>query len=313
MPVTRRMKMKRLSQKDPRRRALVSLLASMLIFGTIGLFRRWLPVPSGFLAMMRGLVGAGMLLLWLRLRQFRLDLHSIRGSAVWLILSGTAIGFNWILLFEAYRYTTVAIATLCYYMMPVFVLAFSLLFLRESLTGRAVLCAGIALVGMVPVSGVLEGTAAGNIRGILFGIGAAVLYSSVVLINKKIKGIRDIDRTVPQLTVAALVLVPYVLAVEAEELRAVSWNADIIFLLLVVGVVHTGLAYTLYFSSVAFLPARTVALFGYVDPVAAISLSWLFLKERMSPWQIAGSVLIIVALLLSEKQLSDKKTGQKPL
>ena len=306
--------MKFLSRKtDSRHHALAPLLASMLIFGTIGLFRRWFPVPSGFLAMIRGLVGAGTLMLWLRIRHFRLDCQVIRNNAVKLIISGAAIGFNWILLFEAYRYTTVAIATLCYYMMPVFVLVFSLLFFREPFSTRAVVCAGIALLGMIPVSGVLEGTAAGNMRGILFGIAAAVLYSSVVLINKKIQGIRDIDRTVPQLAAAAIVLVPYVLTAEAEELRVIPWNAVSVLLLLIVGVIHTGFAYTLYFSSISLLPARTVALFGYVDPVAAIFLSWLFLHEQMTLWQAAGSVLIIIALLLSEMQPSDRKTGQKPV
>ena len=99
-----------------KRSAQGKLVLSMLIFGTIGLFRRYIPLPSGLLAMARGLIGTLFLVLAMALRRQRPSGAAIRKNLPLLILSGAMIGFNWILLFEAYNHTTVALATLCYYM-----------------------------------------------------------------------------------------------------------------------------------------------------------------------------------------------------
>ena len=184
----------------------------MCIWGTIGLARRFLPVPSGFLAMARGLMGAAFLLLLIRLRGKRLSGAPIRANLWKLVLSGAMIGFNWILLFEAYRHTTVAVAELCYYMAPVIILIAAPFVLRERLTPRKLLCVTTALVGMALVSELhksgVSGVADG--RGILFGLSAAVLYACVVLLNKRICGVDAYDRSVVQLGAAGVVLIPYV-------------------------------------------------------------------------------------------------------
>lgn len=98
------------------------------------------------------------------------------------------MGLNWMLLFEAYNYTSVAIATMCYYMQPTIVILLSPLVFRERLTFKKMLCALTAIIGMVFISGVLTGTGVQihDIKGILFGIGAALLYSAVVILNKKV-------------------------------------------------------------------------------------------------------------------------------
>ena len=94
--------------------SLIRLILSMLIYGTIGIFRKALPVSSAFLAMFRGFTGSFLLLLFLAVLRRKPDWKAIRKKALPLIVSGGIIGLNWILLFESYRYTTVAISTLCY-------------------------------------------------------------------------------------------------------------------------------------------------------------------------------------------------------
>ena len=274
------------------------LTLSMIIFGTIGIFRRLIPLSSGLVAMSRGLIGVLFLLLVMRLRGDGMDRAAVRRKLPLLCLSGAAIGVNWILLFEAYNYTSVATATLCYYLAPMFVILASPLVLREKLTLRKLACVSAALLGMVFVSGVLEASGVAGLKGVLLGLGAAVLYASVVLMNKQLGDVPAYDRTIVQLGSSAAVLLPYVLLVEEVSIEA--FTPGVIALLLVVGIVHTGIAYALYFGSLMQLKAQTAAILSYIDPVVAVLLSALVLREHMSLLSGLGAVLVLGAAVISE-------------
>ena len=299
-----------MSAETNRPGALLMLASSMLIFGTIGLFRRYIPLSSGLLAFSRGILGALFLGLFLMIRRLpEQRLKKRKGS--WnrtsapvfflLILSGALIGVNWILLFEAYNYTTVATATLCYYMQPTIVILLSPLFFDERLTAKKLVCAFLAVLGMFLVSGAAgEGIPQGDaFRGILCGLGAAILYASVVIMNKCIRNIDPYLKTILQLASASVCLLPY-LAVTGQ-LSYVKLDSFSLLMLLVVGIVHTGIAYTLYFGSTDGLRAQTIALFSYIDPVSALFISVLFLHEPMGAAGLAGAVLILGAAFASER------------
>lgn len=295
-------------------RARLALVSSMCIFGTIGLLRRALPVPSGFLAMLRGLLGSLSLLLWVLLRGGRLSREAILANLRRLLLSGILMGFNWILLFEAYRYTTIATATLCYYMAPVFTLAAAPILLKERLTRRKTLCLAAALLGMVLVSGAAHAGFSGvsEWRGVALALSSAVLYAAIVLMNKQMRGVGAYDRTIVQLGAAGAVLIPYA-ALAEKSLAAVVFTPVVTVLLLVAGLIHTGLAYALYFSSVDFLPAHSLALMSYLDPVVAVLLSAFVLREPMTFYEIIGAALILCAAVIAELPERPKHSEEEPL
>ena len=282
--------------------AKLKLIFSMLIFGTIGIFVRYIGLPSSVIAVCRGYVGMLFLILLLAVRRQQPDWQAIRCNLLLLVVSGGLIGMNWIALFEAYNYTTVTTATLCYYLAPVFVTLASPFVLKEKLTGKKLICVAVALFGMVFVSGVLEGGISG-LRGILYGVTAAVLYASVILLNKRMKPIPAFDKTLIQLGVAATVALPYVAA--TVDVGALAPSSTALALLLVVGIVHTGVAYAMYFSSMTDIPAQTVALFSYIDPVSAIFLSAIFLSEPLTLFGCIGAVLVLGSTMVSE--LSERK------
>jgi len=277
------------------------LIGSVSIFGTIGILRKFIPLPSSVVALIRGLVGTLFLLAVLACKGQRLNLDAIRKNGLKLIYSGAAIGFNWIFLFEAYRYTSVATATLCYYLAPILVILAAPLVLKEKLTQRKGICAAVALAGMVLVSGVLDAdfSGSGELIGIGFGLAAAVLYASVILTNKKIADIGAYDKTIGQLGVAALVLLPYVLL--TEDISQLTFDPLSLLLLLIAGIIHTGIAYWLYFGSMEALPAQTVALYSYIDPILAIVLSMVVLREPMTVLSGIGAVMILGAAYISER------------
>lgn len=277
----------------------IALISSMLIFGTLGIFRRYIPLSSAMLAVFRGLLGCAFLLVFVFAkggRRPRLD----RKSLFMLVITGAIMGFNWMLLFEAYNYTTVAAATMCYYMQPTIVILLSPFVFRERLGLKKLLCALIAIIGMVFVSGVLgDGRVqAQDVRGILFGLGAAAFYSAVVILNKKIENDDIYEKSVIQLAAAAAVMLPYVLLTEDVSQLALSSSA--VAMVLIVGIVHTGLAYALYFGSMKKLKAQTIAVMSYIDPVFALLLSAVVLHEKLSVLGIVGSVLILGSALASE-------------
>lgn len=272
----------------------------MFIFGTIGIFRRYIPLPSGRIAFWRGLIGFVSILLFVLITKKKINFADIRKNLPLLLFSGAFIGCNWILLFEAYRYTTVATATLCYYMQPVFVILVSPLFFKERLTLKKLLCAFAAFCGMTLISGIIGsgGVSFSQLRGILFGLGAAVLYSAVVVLNKKLKEIGAYDKTLVQLGMSALVILPYTLIF--EDSSAVEPSPVTAVMLLAVGIVHTGAAYVLYFGSMDGLKAQTIAIFGYIDPVVAIILSALILKENPGAAGVIGAILVLGSTFVSE-------------
>ena len=287
-----------MNQETSSRKSLWMFIASMLIFGTIGIFRRYIPFSSAFLAFARGVSGGLFLLLFVRLGKKSNGEKLPMRTFLWLAVSGAVMGINWILLFEAYNYTTVGIATLCYYMQPVIVTLLSPLVFREKLTLKKSLCAAAAILGMVLVSGVIGGTRAGSPRGILLGLGAAVFYSIVVIMNKKVPGLNAYRKTTVQLLSAELTMIPYMLL--SGGTGSFSIGPAGILLLLAVCLIHTGLAYVLYFGSMDGLRAQSAAILSYIDPVTAFLLSALLLREPLSLPGIIGAVMIILSAVISE-------------
>lgn len=282
----------------------LKLISAMLIFSTIGIFREKIPMSSSVIALIRGIIGVITLFVITRLTKTKISKNDIKSNFLLLALSGAFIGINWILLFESYKYAGVAVGTVCYYMAPVFVILAAPVVLGERLTVKKGLCVLAAFVGMFFVNDWSDRGEA-KFVGVLCGIGAALFYASVILMNKKIKNISSYDMTITQLGFAAIVLLPYVLVTENVLLSDFSIN--VILLLIIVGVVHTGIAYMLYFASIKDLNAKTVALFGYIDPAAAIILSVIVLGQELSISAIFGAVLILGAAILGELPERSKK------
>lgn len=298
------------TEKTNDRKSLGMFISSMLIFGTIGVLRRYIPLSSALLAFVRGILGGLFLLVFVKVRKKNAAAKLPICVLVRLAVTGAMIGINWILLFEAYNHTTVAVATLCYYMEPTIVVLLSPFIFQERLTGKKAACAAVSIIGMVLVSGVIGdgGGQSENLRGILLGLGAALFYSAVVIMNKKILGIDAYQRTTVLLLSAGIVMLPYLLLTNGFSGEGVGVSS--IVLLLVLGIVHTGIAYALYFGSMDGLSVQTIAVFSYIDPVSALLFSALLLREPLNMLNIIGAILIIGSAMTSELQKTVKGANQ---
>ena len=274
------------------------LIVSMTVFGTLAPFVRSISVSSGELALYRAVLAATLIAVFLLVTKQPIPFRAIRKEVPLLLLSGAAMGFNWILLFEAYKYTTVSMATLSYYFAPVIVTLVCPLLFREKLTRKQILCFVMSTIGIVLITGVGFSGAGTDHIGILFGLGAAVLYATVILLNKFIKNVQGIHRTFLQFLAAIVVLVPYVLStggITLGGLNILGWAN-----LLIVGFVHTGITYCMYFSALREIPGQKAAILSYIDPLLAVVISVTILGEPMTIPQILGGALILGFTLWNE-------------
>ncbi len=289
------------SIRNPR----AEFILAMVVFGTLGLFVRPISLSSGALAWARAVMAALLIGGYLLVTGQKIPFQRIRRAVPLLLLSGAAMGVNWILLFEAYRYTTVSVATLSYYFAPVLVTVLCPILFREKLTARQRVCFVMSTLGLVLITvgnGLSRGSSDG--LGILFGLGAAVFYATVILLNKFIREVDGIPRTFLQFLAAIAVLTPYVACtggMQLGRLNAVGWGA-----LLVVGLVHTGVTYCLYFSSLKELPGQKAAILSYIDPLVAVLVSVGLLGEKMTLLQLIGGALILGFTLWNELSTAKK-------
>ena len=281
-------------------KARLQLIISMMVFGTLAIFVRNISLPSGELALYRAISAALLIGGYLLFSSDKLQLSYIKKELPLLLLSGAAMGINWILLFQAYNYTTVSAATLSYYFAPIIVTLVCPFLFHERLTKKQAFCFVMSTIGVFLIIGIPDSGSMGNdMAGILLGLAAACFYAAVILLNKFIKTVTGIHRTFLQFLSAIAVLIPYVIAAGGFHLSSLNHAGWIN--LLIVGLIHTGITYCLYFSSLKELPGQEAAILSYIDPLVAVIVSVIVLGERISLLQLIGGSLILGFALWNEK------------
>lgn len=276
---------------------------AMIAFGTISLFVRNIDIPSSELALYRAVLASILLFGYLIIKKDNIPYKQIKKEIPLLVISGIFMGFNWVLLFEAYKYTTVSIATISYYFAPVIVMIAAPIIFKEKISTKEWICFVMSSVGIILITGVGD-TSLGNnnLLGIVCGLGAAILYASVILINKFIKNVEGIHRTLLQFIAASLILLPYVVVTSGFSIGVLDIKG--IILLLIVGFFHTGIVYCIYFSSLKEISGQKAAILSYIDPLVAVIISIFIFKENLTIAQTVGGLLILGFTLLNEVEKS---------
>lgn len=278
----------------------IQFLLSMIIFGTIGVFVRYIDLSSSEIALLRGLIGSLFLTTVMFLMKKKISWAIVKVNALILLLSSIALGGNWIFLFQAFKHTTLSNATLSYYFAPVIVLIVSPLVLKEKLSVKKIICIAVAMLGMLFIvgNGGVNTSGLNDLIGIGYGLMAAVLYASLMLLNKFIKNMDGLETTVLQLGTATILLMPYVFFTDGFGILEVS-SSSIPFIL-ILGVIHTGIGFLLFFSGMQKLKGQSIAALSYADPITSLVISALILQEQMTFVQILGGALLLGATFVSE-------------
>jgi RarD protein len=280
----------------------IQFLLSMMIFGTIGVFVRYIDLSSSEIALLRGLIGSLFLMAVMFMMKKKFSWALVKVNALVLLLSSIALGGNWIFLFQAYKHTTLSNAALSYYFAPVFVMILSPLVLKEKLSAKKIICIGAAMLGMLLIVGNSGVSTSGldNLLGIGYGLMAAGFYASLMLLNKFIKNMNGLEITLIQLGTATLLLIPYVFFTEGFDILEVS-SSSIPFIL-ILGIVHTGIGFLLFFSGMQKLKGQSIAVLSYADPITSLVISAVILQEHMTFVQMLGGALLLGSTFVSENQ-----------
>ena len=280
----------------------IQFLLSMIFFGTIGVFVRYIDLSSSEIALLRGLIGSLFLTTVMFMMKKNISWALVKVNALVLLLSSIALGGNWIFLFQAYKHTTISNAALSYYFAPVIVLILSPLVLKEKLSAKKIICIGVAMLGLLFIvgNGGLSTSGLDDLIGIGYGLMAAVFYASLMLLNKFIQNMDGLETTLLQLGTATILLMPYVFFTEGFGILEVS-SSSIPFIL-ILGIVHTGIGFLLFFSGMKKLKGQSIAALSYADPITSLVISAIILQEQMTFVQILGGVLLLGSTFVSENK-----------
>lgn len=287
------------------KKSMFMLLGAVTIFSTVGAVGKLIPIPAAFLTMFRGIIGSLFLMLLVKLsgKKFAWDL--VKKNFWKLVASGVGMAMNWLLYFESLNHTSVAVAIVCNYMAPIIVVLASPFVFGEKLTKKKFVCIFTALIGIVFVSGVIGSDLSGssNLIGVIIALISAFFYAEMIIMNKVVSEVPAYDKTIVQMLTVVVLVAPY--AFITQDFSAIEFAPATIALIIYIGIVNTGVSYSLYFGSMAGLKAQTVAIISYIDPILAVFISAVIMREPMTVMTIIGAALVIGSTLISE--LPEKK------
>ncbi|MGF9601123.1 EamA family transporter [Bacillus subtilis] len=279
----------------------IQFILSMIIFGTMGLVVRYIDLSSSETALLSSSIGCLFLTFVFFMMKKTLPWKLVKANAYILLLSGIALGGNWIFLYQAYDHTTLTNATLGYYFAPVFVMILSPLVLKEQLPIKKMVCIGVAIIGMLLIVGNgISASGTEDLLGIFFGLGAAAFYAALMLLNKFIHHMGRLEITIIQLGITALLLLPYIFFTEGFGIFGLSKSS--VPFIIILGIVNTGIGFWLFFSGMQKLKGQSIAMLSYVDPFVAILISALILQEQMTIVQMLGGTLLLGSTFVSESK-----------
>ena len=277
------------------------LISAMLLFGSLGVIVTTSNLMSTEITMFRGIIGGLFVLIYSKTLRSKPHQTSIKDKLISIVI-GILIGVNWVLLFESYKYLNVSLATILYYMAPFFLIIYGLLLFKEKIMILQVVCVILAMIGVYFIMNNPQFGATQYI-GIVFALVAAIIYASVVSINKHLSNIPVFEKVAIQLLSAGIFIAPYVVY---QNGFSFNYTFNQWMTLLMLGIFHTGIAYTFVYVAISRLNNSTIAIMSYVDPLSAVLFAYLLLNERLDLIQWIGVAIIMIALSVHERFMLNK-------
>lgn len=279
---------------------------SMVIFGAVGVFAKYIDLSSIEIALFMSLIG-GLLLFGISIiTKNKVSWPNIKKNALALLLASIALSGNWVFLFQSYKETTIANAALSYYFAPVLVTVMSPIVLKEKLSLKKCFCTCAAVVGLILIlqSG-RSGEDSNHLIGIVYGLIAATFYAILTLTNKFIRNMNGLEITIAQLLLSSIFLIPSLFITE-EKLGLFQLSGNSVILILILGILHAGVGFYLFFSGMKGLGGQSIAILSYVDPLTSLLISALVIGESMTLFQIFGAILLLGSTFISEVSIKIK-------
>lgn len=282
----------------------IKLALVMIIWGSLGVFTKSIPLSALSLAFLRAFIALPVLFIVMKAK--KADKVQWKHLLPY-IISGILLGFGWLTLFYGYKHTSISSAVIIYNMCPVYVMILAPLVLKEKISKIHIAVICISFIGLFLIVGqnLLEGY---GYLGLALSAVSGMIYATIVLINRSIKvRVKNETATFVQILMAMLVLLPFVLA-DGTVFSIVRLDATAVIFTVLLGVVHTGVAYTLFFSLYAHMKSVEIISYSFLEPLFGIVFSVGFMGEALTLIQIAGGVMILGSTYAGEMLQRSSRT-----
>ncbi|HJJ48737.1 MAG TPA: DMT family transporter [Methanocorpusculum sp.] len=287
-------------------KAALLLTISVLITGANGIIASNTSETSSHIVFLRTLIASIFMLALFLLTRHKFTFYKSPRDFIFIAASGLSMGVSWLFLYEAYLEIGVSLATLLFYIGPIIIMVLSPFLFKEKHTVQKLIGFSMVLIGVLLVNGIAVSNGAVP-YGIFCGAMSAVFYSCLMIFSKKVTVMKGIENPLFQFIFSFIAVAIYV-GLSGGYGFVLNVSAHDWMLLAILGIVNTGFASTLYFTSVPHVKAQTLAVISYLELLSAVIYSAIFLNENLAPLQILGAALIICGALIAELWHA-KKTG----
>jgi len=284
----------------------IRLVFVMFIWGSLGVFTRSIPLSALSLAFLRALIALPVLFVVMKMKKADKVKWSLLKPY---LISGVLLGFGWLTLFYGFKHTSISSAVIIYNMCPVYVLISAPLILKETISKIQIAVILVSFLGLFLIVGhnLLEGY---GYMGMALSAISGMLYATIVLINRSIKvRVDNQTATFVQIFTAMIVLLPFVL-IDGNILKVVNLDAMAVIYTILLGILHTSVAYTMFFSLYTHMKSVEIMSYSYLEPLFAILFSVIFIGETLIFPQIIGGILILGSTYIGE-MLKDRRISKE--
>ncbi len=271
-------------------------VSAMLLYGTNGTVAHFITLNSYEIVLCRAALGGLFLFLVLLVKRQPFVFKGLEKSWAFLAASSVTMGFGWLFLFEAFAQIGVSLAILLNYLGPIFVMMAAPILFHEHITRVKILGLASVVIGMVLVNGA-DVQAHGVSWGLFCGLMSGITYGSNLILAKKAVGIPGMQNAACQLAGAFVIIAIFTAIFHTGTIQLDGTN---IAAILVLGVVNSGLACCFCFTSMQHLPAQSISICSYIEPLSALAFAALFLGEVLTPIQWAGAAFILGGIMGAE-------------
>lgn len=280
----------------------IKLVLVMIIWGSLGVFTRSIPLSALSLAFLRAFIALPVLFVVMKMKK----VDKVKWQLLMpYLISGVLLGFGWLTLFYGFKHTSISSAVIIYNMCPVYVMIFAPLVLKETISKIQIGVIFASFIGLFLIVGhnLLEGY---GYMGLALSAVSGMLYATIVLINRSIKVRVDNQvATFVQILTSMMVLLPFVL-MDGDIIRVVNLDPMAITYTILLGILHTGVAYTIFFSLYEHMKSVEIVSYSFLEPLFGILFSVIFVGETLTFVQIVGGFLILGSTYIGE-MFQDRK------
>ncbi len=265
---------------------MLELILAMSIWGSLGAFVLWSGMSALDIAFYRCVIGALLLSGWMLRTKPTISLDK---NTRYMMIAGVCLVLNWVFLFQSFQVANITIGNMSYYLQPILMLLLGVIFYGEQVRWYQWLLIFCALGGVMLCMDMHSYDHLNWLYGAVLALIAALLYSFVTLLMKQCQHHYFLVIFI-QLSIGAVCLWPFV---QSYPHSSLAWLC-----VLVIGLVHTVLAYVLYYRAIHKISVTKIAVFSYLDPVVAMLTDILFFDRHFNVAQCAGIILSFAALYL---------------